>query len=287
MQHLGFLGMGIMGTPMAKNLLKAGFKVTVWNRTKEKCTPLVEEGALQADSPAKVVGSADITFAMVSDPEASEALCFGPGGVLETIGDSKGYIDVSTVDPELSTRISQAVENRGGRFLEAPVSGSKKPAENGSLVFLCAGNRSLFDEAVPALDVMGKKSFYFENIGQGGQVKLIINMIMGTMMSAFSEGLALGSKTGLKSHDILAVLEQGAIDNPMFRLKGPLMSDGTFTTAFPLKHMQKDLRLATLMGDRRHQPLSTAAAANNNFIRALDDGYGEEDFSAVFKTILS
>lgn len=287
MLHFGFLGLGIMGNPMVKNLLTAGFKVTVWNRSGDKCIPLVDAGAAKGASPAAVVKDADITFAMVSDPQASENLCFGPEGVLETIGENKGYVDVSTVDPELSCRISEAISLKGGRFLEAPVSGSKKPAEDGSLVFLCAGDKTLYDEALPALDVMGKKAFYFDKIGQGAQVKLIINMIMGTMMAAFSEGLALSSKAGIEIPAIIDVLQQGAINNPMFNLKGPLMANSNFATAFPLKHMQKDLRLATLMGDALHQTLPTAQAANASFIKAMDMGCADDDFSAVLKTVLS
>lgn len=287
MQHLGFLGLGIMGSPMAKNLLKAGYTLSVWNRTGEKCDPLVAAGAMQAESPAAVAQAADITFGMVSDPKASEAICFEPGGVLEGIGTEKGYVDISTVAPETSMKIAQAVAQKGGRFLEAPVSGSKKPAEDGALVFLCAGDKTLFEDAKPAFDIMGKKSFYLGETGHGARMKLVINMIMGTMMSALSEGLALGSKVGLQSKDILSVLEQGAIDNPMFRLKGPLMSDNNFATAFPLKHMQKDLRLATLMGNEYQQTLPTAAAANNSFIKALDLGCGDEDFSAVLNAVLS
>lgn len=287
MIELGFLGLGIMGTPMVKNLLKAGFPVTVWNRSPEKCEPLLQAGAKTAETPAEVVKQASITFTMVTDPEASKSVCFGKDGVLEAIGAGKGYIDVSTINPEMACTISDAITEKGGRFLEAPVSGSKKPAEDGSLVFICAGDKSLFDDAQPALDIMGKKSFYFEETGQAAQVKLIINMIMGTMMAAFAEGLALGSKAGIDLEGVLSVLQQGAIDNPMFRLKGPLMTDGNFSPAFPLKHMQKDLRLAALMGDTLHQPLSTAAAANNSFIRALEKGFGDDDFSAILKTTLS
>ena len=285
MTQYGFLGLGIMGKAMAANLLKAGFPVTVWNRTAETCAPLVAQGARQAASPAEVITGCDITFAMVSDPAAAADLCFGAGGVLEAITAGKSYVDVSTVDAETSTRICAAIQDKGGRFLEAPVSGSKKPAEDGTLVFLCAGDESLFKDAQPALDVMGKKSFYFKKIGQGAEMKLIVNMIMGSMMTALAEGLSLSDKVGLEASQLLEVLTQGAIDNPMFRLKGPLMAQKNFTTAFPLKHMQKDMRLALLMGDTHGQPLACASAANNAFIKARGEGCGDEDFSAVLKAI--
>lgn len=287
MSKYGFLGLGIMGEAMAANLLKAGFDVTVWNRTAEKCVPLVELGAKQGKTAADVVAACDITFAMVSDPAAAASLCFSKGGVLEGISAGKSYIDVSTVDTETSISIHNAIKEKGGRFLEAPVSGSKQPAKDGTLVFLCSGDASLYKDAEAALDIMGKKSFYFPQIGQGAQMKLVINMIMGTMMTAFAEGLSLGDKVGLQQTDIIDVIAQGAINNPMYQLKGPLMAAGNFATAFPLKHMQKDMRLALMLGDAHSQPLHTSSAANNAYIKARQNGYSDEDFSAVIKNIQS
>ena len=285
MKKYGFLGMGIMGQAMAMNLLKAGLEVSVWNRTEEKCEPLIKHGALHGASPGEVVANSDITFAMISDPVAAKELCFGTQGVLEGIASGKGYIDVSTVDPHTSVEISLAVNKKGGRFLEAPVSGSKKPAEDGALVFLCAGDNSLYKEAMPALEVMGKKTFYLGEVSKGAQMKLVINMIMGTMMTAFSEGLSLGEKAGLSMSDIMTVLEQGVIANQMFRLKGPMMAEGRFPTAFPLKHMQKDMRLALLMGDENCQSLFTASAANASYIKARNKGHDDDDFSSVLQVI--
>ena len=285
MKKYGFLGLGIMGQAMAANLLKAGFDVTVWNRTAEKCESLIRNGASHGKTPAEVTANSDITFAMVSDPAAARELCFGTQGVLEGITSGKGYIDVSTVDPQTSVEIDLAINKKGGRFLEAPVSGSKKPAEDGALVFLCAGDDSLYHEAMPALEVMGKKTFYFGKVPKGAQMKLVINMIMGTMMTAFCEGLSLGEKAGLNISDIITVLDQGAIANQMFRLKGPMMAEGRFSTAFPLKHMQKDMRLALLMGDENDQALFTCGAANASYIKARSKGCDDDDFSAVLQVI--
>jgi 3-hydroxyisobutyrate dehydrogenase-like beta-hydroxyacid dehydrogenase len=281
----GFLGLGIMGQAMAANLLKAGFEVTVWNRTANRCESLIKNGASHGKTPAEVVSKSDITFAMVSDPAAAREICFGTQGVLEGITPGKGYIDVSTVDPRTSVEIGLAINNKGGRFLEAPVSGSKKPAEDGALVFLCAGDNSLYHEAMPALEVMGKKTFYFGEVAKGAQMKLVINMIMGTMMTAFGEGLSLGEKAGLNISDIITVLDQGVIANQMFRLKGPMMAAGSFPTAFPLKHMQKDMRLALLMGDENNQALFTCGAANASYIKAGSKGFDNDDFSAVLQVI--
>ena len=166
MKKYGFLGLGIRGQVMAANLLKAGFSVTAWNRTADKCESLIRNGAAHGETPAEVIAGSDITLAMVSDPAAAKELCFGKDGVLEGIAPGKGYIDVSTVDPKTSAEIGMAINQKGGRFLEAPVSGSKKPAEDGALVFLCAGDESLYHDATPALEVMGKKSFYFGDTGK-------------------------------------------------------------------------------------------------------------------------
>ncbi|BHH83165.1 NAD(P)-dependent oxidoreductase [Desulforhopalus sp. 52FAK] len=285
MTKYGFLGIGIMGKAMVVNLLNAGLDVTVWNRTAESCQPLVKLGAKQAGTPKEVVSNCDITFGMVSDPAAAMALCFNDGGVIEGISVGKSYVDVSTVDADTSNKINDAITAKGGRFLEAPVSGSKKPAEDGALVFLCAGDESLYKDAENALSIMGKKSFYFSEPGQGAKMKLVINMVMGTMMTALAEGLSLGAKAGLEKTDILEVLTQGAINNPMFQLKGPQMVEGNFPPAFPLKHMQKDMRLALLLGDSCNQMLNTSSAANNAYIKAKNNDCSDEDFSAVIKAI--
>jgi 3-hydroxyisobutyrate dehydrogenase-like beta-hydroxyacid dehydrogenase len=285
MATYGFLGLGIMGTEMAGNLLKAGNTVHVWNRTPARCDTLEKLGALPERSPAAVMSACDITFAMVSDPAASKDLCFGEQGVLSAMKTGKAYIDVSTIDPETSSEICESVEVRGGRYLEAPVSGSKKPAADGTLVFLCAGDKSLYDEARPALEVMGKRSFYFGEVGRGAQAKLLNNMIMGVMMTALAEGLALAAEVGLDPARLLEVLAEGAVANPMFALKGPLMSAGSFSPAFPLKHMHKDMRLALEMGTGHLRALPVSAAACGTFARALDAGDGDKDFCAVINAV--
>jgi len=283
----GFLGLGIMGAPMAANLIKAGHEVTVWNRTPDKCDSLVALGATRAINAAAVVAAADITFAMLADPAAAERVAFGPTGVIEGMTPGKGYVDMSTVDENTSRDIATGVQAAGGRFLEAPVSGTKKPAEDGTLIILTAGDESLYQEAAPLLDLMGKKRLYLGTVGRAARMKLVVNMIMGGMMTSFCEGLALGDKGGLSRQDLLDVLAAGALANPMFAVKGALIGQGDFTPAFPLKHMQKDLRLALELGDILGQSLPSAAASGKTFKRALDDGLGDEDFCAVVKIVES
>lgn len=282
MARIGFLGLGIMGTPMARNLLKAGYEVTVWNRTPEKCRTLTATGARQGRTPREVVAACPTTFAMVADPAAAGALCFGEDGVLEAMGPGKTYVDFSTVDPGTSRRIGDAVRARGGRFLEAPVSGSRKPAEDGTLVILAAGDRTAYEDLLPTLEAVGKKVLYLGETGAGAAMKLAVNMVMGQMMLALCEGLALADKAGLTGEALLEVLALGAVANPMFALKGPKILRGDFEVAFPLQHAQKDLRLALGLGDALGQPLPGAATANEAFKAARALGAGELDFSALF-----
>ncbi|CAL0318077.1 unnamed protein product [Lupinus luteus] len=260
--EIGFLGLGIMGKAMSINLLRHGFKVTVWNRTLSKCDELVEHGASIGETPAAVIKKCKYTIAMLSDPSAALSVIFDKDGVLEQISNGKGYIDMSTVDDDTSLKISEAIKAKGGDFLEAPVSGSKKPAEDGQLVILAAGDKALYDEVLPAFDVLGKKSFYLGEVGNGAKMKLVVNMIMGSMMNAFSEGLTLAERSGLNPATLLDVLDLGAISNAMFKMKGPTMLKNSYSPAFPLKHQQKDMRLALALGDENAVSMPVAAAAN-------------------------
>ncbi|XVE72618.1 hypothetical protein DITRI_Ditri11bG0052500 [Diplodiscus trichospermus] len=283
--EVGFLGLGIMGKAMSMNLLKNGFKVTVWNRTLSKCNELLAHGASVGQTPAEVVKKCKITIAMLSDPAAALSVVFDKDGVLEQICSGKGYIDMSTVDPETSCKISEAITSKGARFLEAPVSGSKQPAETGQLVILAAGEKALYEEAVPVFNVLGKKSFFLGQVGNGAKMKLVVNMIMGSMMNAFSEGLVLAERSGLNPHSLLDVLDLGAIANPMFKGKGPAMLQDNYSPAFPLKHQQKDMRLALALGDENSVSMPIAAAANEAFKKARSMGLGDLDFSAVIETL--
>jgi 3-hydroxyisobutyrate dehydrogenase-like beta-hydroxyacid dehydrogenase len=285
MAKLGFLGLGIMGSAMAYRLVRDGWDMTIWNRDEAKCQPLIEAGAKQGENPAAVAAACDLTIAMVSDPAASRAIAFGEHGVIEGLSQGKGYVEMSTIDEETSCAIARAVQAKDARYLEAPVSGSKKPAEDGTLVILAAGDRTLFDEVKPAFEVMGKLSIYLGATGQGSRMKLIVNMIMGSMMTAFCEGIALAHAAHLAPEDLFAVLDAGALSNPMFRLKGPQIEEESFPPAFPLKHMQKDLRLALALGDQLAISTPAAAVANEAFKRARKMGLADQDFAAVWKAI--
>ncbi|XP_058748801.1 glyoxylate/succinic semialdehyde reductase 2, chloroplastic-like [Vicia villosa] len=282
---IGFLGLGIMGTPMAQNLIKAGVDLTVWNRTKSKCDPLISLGAKYKSSPEEVAASCDLTFAMLADPQSAIDVACGKYGVANGIGPGKGYVDVSTVDVDTSKLINGHIKSTGALFLEAPVSGSKKPAEDGQLIFLTAGDKNLYETAAPLLDIMGKSKFYLGDVGNGAAMKLVVNMIMGSMMASFSEGLLLSEKVGLDPKVLVEVISQGAINAPMYTTKGPSMIKSHYPTAFPLKHQQKDLRLALGLAESVSQSIPIAAAANELYKVAKSHGYSDEDFSAVIEAL--
>lgn len=274
-----------MGSPMAVNLLKAGCDVTVWNRTRSKCEHLINLGARYETSPAEVAASCNVTFAMLADPESAVNVACGTNGAAEGMSPGKGYVDVSTVDAATSSLIGKHIRQTGASFLEAPVSGSKKPAEDGQLIFLTAGDADLYEMVAPLLDIMGKSRFYLGEVGNGAAMKLVVNMIMGSMMASFSEGLVLGEKVGLDPNVVVEVISQGAISSPMFSLKGPSMVKAQYPTAFPLKHQQKDLRLALALAESVSQPIPVAAAANELYKAAKSHGLSDKDFSAVIEAL--
>lgn len=245
----------------------------------------MKEGAAVGKSPADVVRKCRVTIGMLADPTAALSVVFDKDGVLEAIGSGKAYVDMSTVDSTTSCTISKAIIEKGARFLEAPVSGSKKPAEDGTLVILAAGDESLYEEIRPAFKVMGKQSFFLGEVGNGAKYKLVVNMIMGSMMNAFSEGLVLSDKCGLSQQTLLDILDLGAIANPMFKMKGATMLKGQFSPAFPLKHQQKDMRLALALGDEVNVSMPIAAASNEAFKKAKSLGLGDLDFSAVYQSV--
>ena len=208
---------------MALNLMKAGHELTVWNRTAAACQPLVDAGATLAGSAAEACEASDVTFVMVATPEAALACAeaAAPG-----LGAGKGYVDVSTVDAGTSAAISKLVKGTGAEFLEAPVSGSKAPAEQGALIFMAAGDEPLYARVKGPLEVMGKAHFFLGDVGAGAKMKLIVNSVMGSMMASFAEGLSLTEAAALDQDTLLQIISLGAINTPMYALKGPNMIKG-------------------------------------------------------------
>uniref|UniRef100_UPI003AACDB43 cytokine-like nuclear factor N-PAC isoform X5 n=1 Tax=Centroberyx gerrardi TaxID=166262 RepID=UPI003AACDB43 len=279
-KRIGFLGLGLMGSGIVSNLLKMGHVVTVWNRTAEK------EGARLGRTPAEVVSMCDITFSCVSDPKAARDLVLGPSGVLQGIRPGKCYVEMSTVDPETITELSQVITSRGGRFLEAPVAGSQQLSNDGMLVILAAGDRTVYEDCSSCFQAMGKTSFFLGEAGNAARMMLILNMVQGSFMATIAEGLTLAQATGQSQQTFLDILCQGQMASTFVDQKCQNILQGNFKPDYYLKHIQKDLRLAISMGDMANHPTPMAAAANEVYKRAKALDQSDNDMSAVYRAYI-
>lgn len=220
--RFGFLGLGIMGGGIVKNLLNSGHKVVVWNRTLEKCRKFEEAGAEVMPTPCDVVDNVDITFSCVSDPWVAKEMVFGNCGVLSSSSmiDGKGYVEMTSIDAETSQDIATSIIQKGGRYLEAQIQGSKNQAEEGTLIILAAGEQTLFEECQTCFEAMGKNSFYLGDVGNASKMNLILQMLAGVSIAAVAEALSLASKAGLQQKDVLEVLELTNISSNLMLEKG-------------------------------------------------------------------
>ncbi|XP_019959898.1 cytokine-like nuclear factor N-PAC isoform X4 [Paralichthys olivaceus] len=285
-KRIGFLGLGLMGSGIVSNLLKMGHVVTVWNRTAEKCDLFIQEGARLGRTPAEVASTCDITFSCVSDPKAARDLVLGPSGVLQGIRPGKCYVEMSTVDPETITELSQVITLRGGRFLEAPVAGSQQLSNDGMLVIVAAGDRTVYEDCSSCFQAMGKTSFFLGEAGNAARMMLILNMVQGSFMATIAEGLTLAQATGQSQQTFLDILCQGQMASTFVDQKCQNILQGNFKPDYYLKHIQKDLRLAISMGDMANHPTPMAAAANEVYKRAKALDQSDNDISAVYRAYI-
>ncbi|KAL2766507.1 putative oxidoreductase GLYR1 isoform 5 [Daubentonia madagascariensis] len=285
-KKIGFLGLGLMGSGIVSNLLKMGHTVTVWNRTAEKCDLFIQEGARLGRTPAEVVSTCDITFACVSDPKAAKDLVLGPSGVLQGIRPGKCYVDMSTVDADTVAELAQVIVSRGGRFLEAPVSGNQQLSNDGMLVILAAGDRGLYEDCSSCFQAMGKTSFFLGEVGNAAKMMLIVNMVQGSFMATIAEGLTLAQVTGQSQQTLLDILNQGQLASIFLDQKCQNILQGNFKPDFYLKYIQKDLRLAIALGDAVNHPTPMAAAANEVYKRAKALDQSDNDMSAVYRAYI-
>ncbi|KFM74966.1 putative oxidoreductase GLYR1-like protein, partial [Stegodyphus mimosarum] len=286
-KKIGFLGLGIMGRGIVKNLLNSGHHVTVWNRSPGKVENFVRAGAHRGMTPADVVTASDITFCCVSDPEAAKSLVFGNCGVLKALEScgvgGKGYVEMTSIDPDTSRDIAEAITTNGGKYLEAPVNGSKKQAEEGTLFILAAGDRSLFADCETCFHAMGNHAYYIScEVGNGSKMNLVLSMLLGTTYAALSEAMALVERAKLSQDDFLEILSLGSLNCEAVLDKGHSILVRNFSTNTPLKHMQKDLNLALIMGHSLEQPMPLAAAANEVYKHAKLLRYSDHDVCAVY-----
>ena len=278
---IGFIGLGIMGQPMALNLVRAGFPVTVFNRTPEKTAPLKEAGAQVAATPAEATAQADFVISIVSDTAAMEEVVMGKGGILETIRSGAIVIDSSTISPVASRKFACKVAGHGASWLDAPVTGSKHLAIKGELTYMVGGDREAFDRAMPVLQVLGKKHIYCGTHGLGLAAKLAQNVIQSTMVEIFSEGLVLAAKAGLKPQIMMEVIQGSMARAALTDFKAPFIFKGDFTPYFALKLMHKDLQLAMENAYAQGVPMPAAAAVKEVYGAAKARGAAELDYAAV------
>lgn len=286
-RKIGLIGLGLMGRPMGMNLLKAGHSLTVWNRTAARADELVAAGAVLAKTPREVATASDVLLSMVSDPPALESVLWGHDGKNDgALGGLKAgsiYIDSSTVSPALVKRISAACQERGVRYLDAPVTGGDWGAREGNLVFMIGGDAETLKEAEPILGVMGKKWFHLGPNGAGQTIKLAMNAILALEVGAVAEAIGLVTKAGLQGEQLFEVLQASMGRSGLLDLKTPLMLKGDYKPSFPLRLMHKDLGLALELANQLGVALPTTAAAREVYNYVKGEAKEDLDYSAVMR----
>ncbi|NRF41878.1 NAD(P)-dependent oxidoreductase [Pedobacter foliorum] len=277
---VGWAGLGNMGTAMAANLLKAGYEVRVFNRNKDKEKALIDAGAQSAKDLKELVDSCDVVFTMLSDDNAVKEVYNETNGLLSGENSGKLLIDMSTVAPETSKYLSALCEEHKMNFIEAPVSGSVKPAQDGTLIILVGGTTENYETAKPLFDVLGKLSLYLGGAGAGSSAKLAINYLLGINIQALAETVLFAEQNGISKENMLTIINEGACGNGIIKLKTPSVINDSYPAAFALKYIVKDLKLAKEAG--LSSPLS--APLLNTFSAAMNEsGLGDQDLMAVIK----
>jgi 2-hydroxy-3-oxopropionate reductase len=282
---VGFIGLGLMGKPMCRNLLKAGFPVVLWNRTREKAEEFAREGA-QFDvkvgpNPRETAEKADILITIVSDPPALEEVLWGQNGAMAGLRRGSTYIDSSTISPALARRAASACTERGVGFLDAPVTGGTWGAEKGELVFMVGGEREVLERARPVLETLGKHIFLLGPNGAGQTVKLAMNLILALQVDALAEALALVTTAGVAGERLIEVLQSSMARAAVLDVKAPLMLKNEFPPSFPLRLMHKDMRLALELAKQHGLALPAVAAAYSTYDAVKKSSTDDPDYAAV------
>jgi 3-hydroxyisobutyrate dehydrogenase-like beta-hydroxyacid dehydrogenase len=278
---VGFIGLGLMGKPMAGNLLKAGFPLVVWNRTKSRADELVREGAKIGASPRDTAEQADVLITIVSDPPAVEEILWGTEGALAGLRRGSTVIDSSTVSPDLARRAAQACSGKGADYLDAPVTGGDWGAKKGELVFMIGGKPEVFKRVKPVFEAMGKRFFLLGPNGAGQTVKLAMNLILALEVEALAEALALVTKASISGEKLVEVMQSSMARAGVLDVKAPSMLKGEFPASFPLRLMHKDLRLGLELAKREGVTLPAAAAAFATYSAVKDASKDDPDYAAV------
>ncbi len=278
---VGLIGLGLMGKPMGRNLLKAGFPLTVWNRTAARAEELVVEGAKLARNPREAAAAADVLITIVSDPPALEEVLWGAQGAMEGLRPGSAYFDSSTISPDLARRVAAACATHGVDFLDAPVTGGDWGAKKGELVFMIGGKAEVLERVKPVLEVLGKKFFLLGPNGAGQTVKLAMNLILALEVDALAEALALVTSVGVAGERLVEVLQSSMARAGVLDVKAPLMLKNEYAQSFPLRMMHKDIRLALELARQQGVNLPAAAAAYGTYSAVKDASTDDPDYAAV------
>lgn len=278
---VGMIGLGLMGKPMAKNLLKAGYTVYVWNRTAAKAQDLVSAGARLAANPRELSANVDVLITIVSDPPALEEVLWGKSGAFPALKRGSLYVESSTISPDLARRIAAECRKAGIDFLDAPVTGGTWGAEKGELLFMVGGEQKVFDRARPVLEAMGTKFFLLGPNGAGQTIKLAMNSILALQVDALAEALALVRGAGLAGEKLIEVLAASMARSGVLDVKAPLMLKGDYPASFPLRLMHKDMRLALELAKQEGVKLPALEAAYDTFSKVNEAAKDDPDFAAV------
>lgn len=278
---VGFIGLGMMGDPMSRNLLKAGFDLTVWNRTESRMKAIVDLGAKSASSPKDVANRSQVVITMLTGSSEVEQVVLGNNGVLEGLNPGSVFIDMSTISPRVSQMLASQVAAKGFAMLDAPVSGSVAVAASAALTVQVGGDPKIFEACRDVLAAMGKNIFRVGGNGMGCYMKLVGNVLMGTNMAVLAEALCLGAKAGVPTEVMIQVLKNTGGASAVLERRSPNILSGDYKPQFALKMLFKDLGIALDSAGADTIPMPIVGLVRQIYAQALAEGRGESDFSAV------
>lgn len=285
MERVAYLGLGTMGRGMAENILKAGYSLTVWNRTAERCQTLAAKGAKYAGSVEDAVKEADIIMYCLSDDNAVQDLVFGNGKLINYVKAGQIVIDLSTIYPDLSLKEAEAFSGKGIEFLDAPVFGSKNEAANAGLWIVIGGKREIYEKVKPLLETISETTHYMGENSKGTSMKLVGNLIVAFQLEALGEALIMAKKAGLNLKDVLGVLHVTDFKSPIFDGVGAALARRDFSPSFALKLMLKDANLISKFAQEMNTPIPALAEIREIIKCAVNQGWGEENASALIKAL--
>ena len=286
MAKLGFLGLGLMGYPMARNLLRAGHEVALWSHTAQKARKLAaDEKGKFCETPKQVGENADCIFLCVGDTGMSSQVILGDHGIIHGAKRGTVVVDASTIGPSESRAIGDALRAKGIEFLDAPCTGSTPGAEGGTLTFMVGGDKAVFDKVKPFFEPMGKRLYYCGGPGLGLQAKLSQNLILSNLLIAFNEGMVLATKGGVDPKLMLDILDNSAAKSGLISYKAPFVFRRDFQPNFSVKWMHKDIGLMLDSGKELSVPLMLTSLTNQIFQAAVSEGHAEDDICSTIKVL--